>query len=185
MVVQAGAAEQVLEGDPVQVRASLQAIQQTGREARLELRRLLGVLRAGDSTGPDYGPQPGLGVLSALAEQLRSSGVDLTVTSDGIAHRVPPGLDLAAYRIVQEAVTNSIKHASGAAITVTLRWCADALDLEVRDTGGRDSGEPGAGLGLPGMRERAALYGGELEHGRQPDGGYRVHARLPVADVAS
>ncbi|WP_344690846.1 sensor histidine kinase [Blastococcus jejuensis] len=184
MVVQAGAAEQVLDRDPDQVRESLQAIQRTGRDARLELRRLLGVLRTGDGERPEYGPQPGLAQLAQLADQLRSSGVDLAVDVEGPPRPLPAGVDLTAYRIAQEAVTNALKHAAGARVTVRIRYGRDDLDVEVLDDGGPGpGGDGGGGFGLGGMRERAALYGGELEHGRRPEGGYRVHARLPLTAV--
>jgi signal transduction histidine kinase len=179
MVVQAGAAEQVLDSDRDQVRRSLLAIQQTGRDARLELRRLLGVLRTGTDERPDHAPQPGLAELPALADQLRGSGLELTVTVEGTPHPVPAGLDLAAYRIAQEAVTNAVKHSGARRADVVVRWSRDAVRIEVDDDGaGPDGG--GDGFGLTGMRERAALYGGQLEHGRRPGGGFRVVARLPL-----
>jgi signal transduction histidine kinase len=180
MVVQAGAAEQVLDSDPGQVRVSLQAIQQTGRDARVELRRLLGILRAADRGRPEYGPQPGLDALPRLAEQLRGTGVRIGLASDGEPRALPAGLDLTAYRIVQEAVTNSVKHAAGAPIEVSLRWCRDSLEIEVLDSGGADTGATGVGMGLVGMRERVGLYGGDLDHGPQAGSGYRVRARLPL-----
>lgn len=183
MVVQAGAAESVLERDPDQVRTSLQAIQRTGRDTRLELRRLLGVLRTGGEEGLEYGPQPGLAQLGRLAAGLRSSGVDVVLDVDGAARALPAGLDLAAYRIAQEAVTNSLKHSAGTQVTMRVRYCPDAVDIEVLDDGRGDHADGDGGFGLDGMRERAALYGGRLEHGRSPDGGYRVHARLPLPAV--
>lgn len=179
MVVQAGAAEQVMDSDAEQVRTSLRAIQQTGRDARLELRRLLGLLRSDDDGGPGYGPQPGLAQLGDLVEQLRVCGLDLDVRTEGPARALPDRLDLAAFRIVQEAVTNAVKHSGGRRATVLVRYCHDVLDIEVTD-GGTGGGSSGGGFGLAGMRERVALYGGELTHGRQPDGGFRVHARLPL-----
>jgi signal transduction histidine kinase len=182
MVVQAGAAEQVLGTDADQVRTSLRAIQQTGRDARLELRRLLGLLRSDGGDGdrdPGYRPQPGLAQLDGLAEQLRASGLDLDVRTDGPVRDLPGGLDLAAYRIVQEAVTNAVKHSGGRRAWVLIRFCSDALDIEVSDDG-RGTDVAGSGFGIAGMRERVALYGGELTHGRRPDGGYGVHARLPL-----
>jgi signal transduction histidine kinase len=182
MVVQAGAAEQVLDRDPDQVRASLEAIQRTGREARLELKRLLGVLRTGDDLVA-YGPQPGLGQLDRLAAQVRGSGIDLVLDADTAGRVLPPGLDLAAYRIAQEAVTNALKHSAARRVTVRVRCCRDELDIEVLDDGGNGAADGDGGFGLTGMRERTALYGGRLEHGARPEGGYRVHARLPLTAV--
>jgi signal transduction histidine kinase len=184
MVVQAGAAEEVLDRDLGQVRTSLRAIQQTGRDARLELRRLLGVLRAGEEIRPEYGPQPGLAQLPGLADQLTSSGVEVSLTTEGSPRPLPTGLDLAAYRIAQEAVTNAVKHAGRGPVSIALRYGRDDVEIEVLDDGGPGSGADGAGLGLVGMRERAALYGGEFEHGRRNGGGYRVRARLPVPPAA-
>jgi signal transduction histidine kinase len=180
MVVQAGAAEEVLDRDPEQVRTSLRAIQQTGRDARLELRRLLGVLRAGEEPAPEYGPQPGLDQLPGLADQLTHSGVEVVLTTEGTPRPLPGGLDLAAYRIAQEAVTNALKHAGRGPVTVALRYGRDDVEIEVLDRGGPGTAADGGGHGLAGMRERTALYGGELDHGRREDGGYRVRARLPV-----
>jgi signal transduction histidine kinase len=179
MVVQAGAAEQVLDSDPDQVRASLRAIQQAGRDARLELRRMLGLLRTGDEA-PGYGPQPGLAQLAELAARLRTSGVDLAVATVGDPVPLSAGLDLTAYRITQEAVTNSVRHAGPGRICVTIRFRRDDLDIEVTDDGGPGSVEAGDGFGLRGMAERAALYGGTVEHGARQGGGHRVHARLPL-----
>jgi signal transduction histidine kinase len=183
MVVQAGAAEQVLDSDPDQVRASLRAIQRTGRDARLELRRLLGVLRTAADEQPEYGPQPGLAQLERLTDELRNSGVDVVLEVDRPQRALPPGLDLAAYRIAQEAVTNALKHSAGARVTVRVRHDRDAVDIEVLDDGGPGTAAGEGGFGLGGMRERAALYGGQLEHGQRPEGGYRVHARLPLTAV--
>jgi signal transduction histidine kinase len=185
MVVQAGGAEQALDQHPEQARAALTAIQQSGREARLELRRLLGLLRADADCGPGLGPAPGLTQLPALAEQVRGTGLDLTVSVEGEQRPLPPGVDLAAYRITQEALTNVVKHAGGGHASVTVRYCADAVDVEVVNGGGTPRAVAAdGGHGLTGMRARAALYGGRLEHGRLPDGGYRVHARLPLHGIA-
>ena len=184
MVVQAGAAEQVIDSDPDQVRASLRAIQQAGRDARLELRRMLGLLRTGDD-GPGYGPQPGLAQLADLADRLRSSGVELVVRTEGDPVALPAGLDLAAYRIAQEAVTNAVRHAGTGTISVTVRYGRDVLEIDVLDDGGTAADDAGGGFGLRGMAERAALYGGAVEHGPRPTGGYRVHTRLPLPAVDS
>jgi signal transduction histidine kinase len=184
MVVQAGAAEQVLDTDRDQVRTSLRAIQQTGRDARLELNRMLGLLRTGDD-GPGLGPQPGLAQLADLAAQLRNSGVQLDVRTEGAVVPLPAGLDLAAYRIAQEAVTNSLRHAGPGRVAVTISYGRDVLEIDVSDDGGPGDAHAGDGFGLRGMAERAALYGGALEHGPRAGGGYRVHSRLPLPQVDS
>lgn len=184
MVVQAGAAEQVLDSDPDQVRTSLRAIQQTGRDARLELRRMLGLLRTGED-GPGLGPQPGLAQLADLAAHLRSSGVRLDVRTEGAPVPLPAGLDLAAYRIAQEAVTNALRHAGPGRVSVTISYGRDVLEIDVADDGGPGGADAGDGFGLRGMAERAALYGGTLEHGPRAGGGYRVHSRLPLPQVDS
>jgi signal transduction histidine kinase len=185
MVVQAGAAEQVLDRDPVQVRASLQALQQTGRDARLELRRLLGVLRADDGRPPERGPQPTLAQLPALAEQLRAAGVDLRLSVEGRPRPLPPGLDLAAYRIAQEGLTNVLKHAGGGSASLVVRYGPDELEIEMLDGGGPGSATPPGGFGLTGMRERAELYGGRIDVGPRDEGGHRLHARLPIPGAGS
>jgi signal transduction histidine kinase len=177
MVVQAGAAEQVLDHDQAQVKESLRSIQDTGRQARLELRRLLGLMRAGGE-GPTLAPQPGLGQLVVLVDQLRKSGLEVELDVGIEPDALSPGLDLAVYRIVQEALTNALKHGGPGRAQVRVRHDRDALEVEVLNEGQAPAATEGGGMGLIGMRERIALYGGELEHGRH-DGGYRLRARLP------
>ena len=181
MVVQAGAAEQVLDSDPAQARESLRSIQETGRQARHELRRLLGLMRA-DSEGPTLAPQPGLDELETLAQQLRQSGLDVELHVDPERGILSPGLDLSAYRIVQEALTNALTHGGPGRAEVFVRRDRDALELEVLSEGWAYA-ENGGGFGLIGMRERVALFGGKLEHGRRGAGGYRLWARLPLSVV--
>jgi signal transduction histidine kinase len=176
MVVQAGAAEQVLDHDPAQARAALQAIGDAGRQARLELRRLLGLLRA-EGEEAELAPQPGLAELPALADELRASGLEVEL--DVEPGPVPPGLGLAAYRIVQEALTNALKHGGPGRATVHVRLGGDALEVDVHNRGTGAATNGAGGLGLVGMGERIALYGGELEHGPAGDGSYRLKARLP------
>jgi signal transduction histidine kinase len=180
IVVQASAADDVFDSRPDQARAALRSIEQAGRDALRELRTLL----AGESPGdPDpTHPQPGLARLDELAEPLRLAGLDVVVRRDGEAAKLPAGVDLSAYRIVQEALTNTLRHARATRAEVTVRYGDRALELEVRDDGRGSPGADlnGAGQGIVGMRERAALLGGTLEAGPLPAGGYRVHAHLPL-----
>jgi signal transduction histidine kinase len=178
MVVQAGAAEDLLERDPARARAPLQAIQGTGREAVAELRRMLGLLR-GEAATPALEPQPGTAELGELVSQMDAAGLPVRLEVQGAPRPLPPGIELAGYRIVQEALTNALKHADAASATVSLRYGAQTLEIEVADDGHGGSVN-GRGHGLIGMRERAALYGGELDAGPAPHGGFRVRARLPV-----
>jgi signal transduction histidine kinase len=178
MVLQAGAAEQVLAASPERARESLQTIQDTGREAIVELRRMLGLLR--DPVEASLSPPPGLGGIDTLLGQVRAAGLPVELTVEGQPRRLPPGVDRSAYRIVQEGLTNTLKHAGPAHATVTLRYGDRALELEVVDDGRGGKRANGDGFGLIGMRERAALYGGELDAGSRPGGGYVLRARLPL-----
>lgn len=180
MVVQAGAAEQVLDHDLVQVGKSLRSIQETGRQARLELRRLLGLMRA-DGEGPTLAPQPGLAELVTLAEQLRQSGLEVELDVSAESRTLSPGLDLAAYRIAQQALTNALEHGGPGRAQVFVRRERDALEVEVLNKGRASAANESGGFGLIGMGERIALYGGELEHGRGDDGWYRLQARFPLS----
>jgi signal transduction histidine kinase len=170
----------VFDSRPDQARAALRSIEQAGRDALRELRTLL----AGESPGdPDpTHPQPGLARLDELAEPLRLAGLDVVVRGQGEAPKLPAGVDLSAYRIVQEALTNTLRHARATRAEVTVRYGDHAVEVEVRDDGRGSPGADvnGAGQGLVGMRERAGLLGGTLEAGPLPDGGYRVHAHLPL-----
>jgi signal transduction histidine kinase len=142
------------------------------------MRRLLGVLRT-DPDGLALAPQPGLGDLPQLIEQMSAAGLDVHLAIDGELPAVPPGPDLAAYRIVQEALTNVLKHAGEVRTDVRVGYAGGMLDIEVTDRGGlRERSGDGRGHGLVGMRERAALYGGEATAGPTDIGGWRVHARL-------
>ena len=174
MVVQAGAAEQVLRRDPVQAERALQALQSTGRSAVDDLRRMLGLLRGADEH--PLAPQPGL---DRLDELVAAHGDPVELERDA-ASPLPPGLDLTAYRIVQEALTNARKHASGSRTSVRVAEAGGRLAIEVRTrlVNGAD-GTPSTGHGLAGMRERAALYGGELTAGRE-GGDWVVRASLPT-----
>lgn len=180
IIVQAAAAEDVFERRPDQARAALGSIERSARDALGELRRLLGAVRPGpeESAGA---PRPGLDALDALAAPLHAGGLTVEVHREGEATPLPAGVDLSAYRIVQEALTNTVRHARASRADVTVRYRPDALEIDVRDDGvapPRNSG--GQGHGLIGMGERAALLGGVVEAGPAPGGGYRVHARLPL-----
>jgi signal transduction histidine kinase len=183
MVLQAGAAEQVLATAPERARESLVAIQDTGREAIIELHRMLGLLRD-PAAGVLLSPQPSVDRLDALLEQVRGAGLPVELTVEGEPRRLPPGIDRSAYRIVQEGLTNALKHAGPAHASVRLRYSEWALELEVLDDGRGPAGTAG-GFGLVGMRERAALYGGVLAADARPGGGYALRARLPLERVAS
>lgn len=180
MVVQAGAARVALASDPAAAQRSLEEVESTGRRTLEELRRLLGVLRA---EVPERTPQPGLAALGALVQQVRSAGLPVELELEGERRALPPGLELAAFCIVQEALTNVMKHAPGAGTRVRVALEADELALEIENEG-RVNGAMGSGYGLTGMRERAEMYGGSLEAGITPDGRFRVLARLPTAGAS-
>lgn len=181
MVVQAGAAEQVLEADPARARQPMIAVQESGREALTELRRLLGMLRPDPSAASTMVPQPGLAELERLAGSIRDAGLSIDLCCKGEPRALPHGLDLAAFRIVQEALTNVLKHADAAVAQVTVRYDNDAIEVEVLDDGRGASDEPSNGRhGLVGMQERATIYGGEFHAGPRKTGGYAVRARLPT-----
>ena len=179
MVVQAGAAEEVLRQAPERAVEPIRAVQETGRQALAEMARLLGILRR-DAEELGLAPQPGLDDLETLIEQTRRAGLPVELHVEGAPRPVPLGADLSAYRIVQEALTNARKHAGEAHATVTVRYDAEALELEIADDGTGAGGGDGGGHGLVGMRERVALFGGQLQAGPRAAGGFRVHARLPL-----
>ena len=182
IVVQAQAGPHLVD-DPQRVIGVFRAIESSGRDALVELRRLLGILRSEDEQLA-IGPQPGLGSLQSLVEQMRASGLPVQLRIEGEPVHLPAGIDLSAYRIVQEALTNVVKHAGDAAAEVVIRYGARALELDVVDDGrGRTPSRNGSGHGLIGMRERVALYDGTLETGTRDGGGYAVRARLPFGDT--
>ena len=185
IVVQAGAADDVFDTRPDQARAAIRSIESTGREALAELRRLLGAVRPADGTDPP-GPQPRLDRLDELAQPMRAGGLDVVIRQEGVPAPLPAGVDLSAYRIIQEALTNTLRHARATRAEVVMRYGPAELELEVRDDGRAPAarGAPG-GHGLVGMRERASLVGGTLEAGPLPGGGYRVHALLPNGTEAA
>jgi signal transduction histidine kinase len=176
VVAQAGGAR--AQGDRAPARA-LEKIERSGREALVEMRRLLGVLRD-DGDEAALAPQPGIAQLDAFAATMRAAGLPVEIVVDGVDHHLPPAIDLSAYRIVQEALTNTLRHAGQARAKVTVSYGPGALDLEVLDDGRGSSNGHTGGHGLVGMRERVTLFGGELETGRQSAGGYRVRAHLPL-----
>jgi signal transduction histidine kinase len=212
MVIQVGAARMILESDPDQAREALLAVETSGRAAMSELRHAMGLLTmntdrvdlagtpdlpggAGEDTqhpiqegGPaelttaDLTPQPGLAEVPELAERVRRTSLPIDVTITGRPVPVPPGADLAAYRVVQEALTNTVKHAQGASVQITITYAPDAVTVDVADTGGLPAAamRPGGGHGLAGLRERLALYEGTLIAGKRPTGGFRVRAVLPT-----
>src|SRR3954451_949576 len=184
MVLQAGAAEEVMAASPQRARQSLATIQDTGREAIVELRRMLGLLRD-PVADASRSPQSGVGTLDALLDQVRAAGLPVELTVEGEPRRLPPGIDRSAYRIVQEGLTNTLKHAGPAHASVRLRYGERALELEVLDDGRGPAGASGSGFGLLGMRERAALYGGVLATDERPGGVYALSARLPLERVGS
>jgi signal transduction histidine kinase len=147
------------------------------------MRRLLGVLRE-DGGDAALAPQPGIAQLDALVAGVRTHGLAVELAVEGHCRGLPPALDLSAYRIVQEALTNALKHAAGASAQVRVRRLADAITIDVLDDGaGAANGEPASGgHGLVGMRERVALFGGELRAHPRPEGGFAVHARLPLTE---
>lgn len=180
MVVQAGGARRLLSRQPERAGEALIAVERGGREALTELRHLLGLLAGtdGDAAGP---PQAGLGQLQALVERVAGAGLPARLEIAGSPRPLPAGLELTAYRVIQEALTNAFKHAPGARTEVTVTYSARELRLEVVDAGGvADPDATGAGRGLLGMRERVAVYGGELEAGPRAEGGFAVRARLPL-----
>jgi signal transduction histidine kinase len=187
MVVQASAARRVLDKNPVKAVEVAGLIERTGREALAEIRQLFGPVRRGD--GEDLSGPPSIRRAEELARRARAAGlhVELRVSGEPIA--LPPGIDLTAYRIVQEGLTNTLKHAGEAHATVTVAYEPNELVLSIEDDGegqrdGYDLSEAGGGHGLVGMRERAAMYGGIVRAGRRRGGGFAVHARLPTRPLA-
>jgi signal transduction histidine kinase len=193
IVIQAGAALRSIAGRPDQARDALVAIDENGRRALADMRRMVGVLGRGESGSPSedradaLAPMPGMDRLGELIEQVRAAGMPVELSVAGDPRPLDPGVELAAYRIIQEALTNSLKHARGGCTRVNLRYEPAALEVAVQDDGGRsdDDGddEPrvptGPGHGLIGMRERVALFGGSLEAG-DTGKGFRVAAILPL-----
>ncbi len=183
MTIQAGAARMLLDDDPEKARQPLVAVEETGHQALGEMRRLLGVLR-GSAGDAEVAPQPGLAQLDGLLEQVRAAGLTVDVAAEGTARPLPPGIDLTAFRVVQEALTNVLKHGGAARAHVRVCFEPDAVELEITNSG-RPPGDGSAGYGLIGMRQRVAMYAGELDAGPREGGGFRVRARLPLTQVAA
>ena len=187
MVVQAGAARSVLARDAAAAEASLATVEETGRTALTELRRMLGFLR--EDAPAALAPQPGLADVRSLVARGRDAGLRIELREEGERFELPSGAELAAYRIVQEALTNTLKHAGpGTLATVSVLWQPDGLEVAVVDGGG--TGKPsrppaGSGHGLMGMQERVAMYGGEVQARPRSDGGFLVRARIPREEVTA
>jgi len=180
MVVQAGAERRVLDEDnDNSTREVLGTIERVGRGALTEMRRLVGMLRS--DAGDPLTPQPRLDYLPTLVAQVREAGLPVQLEVEGERRELPVGIELSAYRIIQEALTNALKHAGDARASVRVRYEPDSLELEIIDDGiGAATAVSSGGHGLVGMRERVALYGGHLDAGRQPAGGFRVRVLLPI-----
>jgi signal transduction histidine kinase len=185
MVVQAGGARRILQQDPARAVDAAVHIEETGRAALAEMRRLLGMLGQHDDV---RAPQPTLAELGTLVRRSREAGLPVELIVHGEPRALPAGLDLAAYRVLQEGLTNALRHAGGSRTDVTVRWADDALELEVADRGAGvvGDGDGDGGHGLVGMRERVRLYGGELWTGPRSGGGFEIRARIPLeAEVAN
>jgi signal transduction histidine kinase len=182
MTVQAGAVRRVLTPEQERERQALLAVEETGRTALAEMRRLLGMLRGANET-PALAPQPGMSTLGALVEQIRDAGLPVEYRVEGDPVDLPPGIDLSAYRIVQEALTNALRHAGPARARVSVRYRPTRLELEIENDGRTEANGAGDGQGLVGMEQRVALYGGQLTAGpRVGAAGYRVKATLPLTE---
>jgi signal transduction histidine kinase len=184
MTVQAGAVRRLLQPEQRKERAALETVEATGRQALTEMRRLVGLLRE-QGAMPEFSPQPGMSTIESLLDGVRAAGLPVDLEVDGTPHDLPPGVDLAAYRVVQEALTNALKYAGPAHAWVAVHWKDGRLELEIANDGRTDGDGAGSGHGLTGMRERVSLYGGEIESGPRDGGGYVVRARLPIEDAVA
>jgi signal transduction histidine kinase len=180
MTVQASAVRVRLDNDQDQVREALEVVERTGREALAEMRRMVGVLRHPDEA-PALAPQPSLEQIAALVERAREAGLPVELRIEGEPIELPAGIDLTAYRLVQEGLTNAIKHARAQRAEVLVRYAAGQVEVTVSDDGQGGGDGDGSGHGLVGIRERVSVYGGRLEAGVRPEGGFRLRATLPVA----
>ncbi len=183
IVIQAQGAQRALDGSPERSREALVSIENAGRQGMAELRRLLGLLTETetDRDTNSTSPQPGLGQIPDLVERVRSTGLHVDLAIEGQVRPLPPGLELTGYRLVQEAMTNVLKHAAATRVEVRVCYETDRLDIDVRDHGGAAASvESAGGRGLVGMRERVGLYGGSVLTGPLPEGGFSVRARIPL-----
>lgn len=181
IVLQAGAARRIAAAQPARAGAVLGAIEGIGREAAADMRRLVGILRTKEDARAEHEPQPSLAMLDTLAERVRSTGLEVAVRTEGRPRQLPPGADLSAYRSIQEALTNTLRHAGAVRAQVVVRYRASSVELEIADDGtGPSADGSSGGQGLIGMRERVTMFGGELEAGSSDAGGFRVRALLPV-----
>ncbi|HEU0305273.1 MAG TPA: histidine kinase [Gaiellaceae bacterium] len=180
MTVQAAGVRRLLKPEQEREREALMIVEQTGREALAEMRRLVGVLRRPEEA-PALAPQPSLEHLGRLVDQAREAGLPVELRIEGEPVELAAGLDLTAYRLVQEGLTNALKHARAEHAEVLVRYDDGHVELTVTDDGSGDGGGDSGGHGLVGMRERVSVYGGELQAGPLPEGGYRLRATLPLA----
>jgi signal transduction histidine kinase len=183
MIVQAGAARTVVDRDPKAAHDAIAQVEETGRAGLAEMRRLIGVL-TDDGQAGSTAPMPGLAQLDPLLDTVRSAGLPVEVVRSGTARDLPAGADLAAYRVIQESLTNALKHAGPASARVELEYAPDRLTIEVVDDGRGPAAEPAVGHGLIGMRERVGVFGGILRTSARPGGGFVVHAEIPVEEEA-
>jgi signal transduction histidine kinase len=183
MTVQAGAVRRLLLPEQEKERAALETVEATGRQALTEMRRLVGLLRE-QGAMPEFAPQPGMKTLDTLLATVRDAGLPVQLEVEGEPRELAPGVDLSAYRVVQEALTNALKYAGPARAWVTVRWHEQELELEVANDGRVGASGNGVGHGLAGMQERVALVGGTIETGRHPVNGFVVRARLPLQTAA-
>jgi signal transduction histidine kinase len=179
MVLQVGVVRHQLPEELAEEEDALRGVEETGRSALAEMRRLLGAMRS-EGTEAELSPQPSLERLDALAAEVGRAGLPVTVHVEGEPMRLPPAIDLSAYRIVQEGLTNALKHAHAAHADVTVRYRPDRIELEVRDDGAGASKSDGLGHGLVGIRERVKIYGGEMTAGPANGGGFVLSTRLPL-----
>jgi signal transduction histidine kinase len=183
MTLHVSGVRRLLRADQVEERAALEAVERTGRESLAEMHRMLGVLRSAEDG--ERGPAPGLDRMPELLDAARRAGLEVQLTLGGAPRQLPPGVDLAAYRILQEAVTNVLRHAGARRVDCTVEYGRESVELHVVDDGRGTTPAGPRGHGLAGMRERAALYGGSVEAGPRPGGGYAVRAVLPLPAPAS
>ena len=179
MTVQAGAVRRLLRPEQERERQALEVIESIGREALTEMRRLVGLLRE-QGAMPEFAPQPSMRAVDVLIGTVREAGLPVELEIEGEPRELPPGVDLSAYRVIQEALTNALRYAGPAHAWVTVRWKEDELELEIANDGRSEPGGDGGGHGLAGLRERVSLVGGSIESGPRTGGGFVVRAHLPL-----